>query len=341
MISWNFSGGTGRVILPLFLLLLALFGIHPLRAISAPILQQQEDSTVRYRRMPVSFQSGQYTLKGQLVVPKQQKGRVPAIVFCVGSSKGSTAASYATFVEALLVQNLPMDSIAVLYFDKRGVGESEGKWYSTDFEGRAADAKAAADYLNTLPFIDSDRIAVVGHSQGGWITQVCLSQYPETFIGGISLAGPTFSVREQVRNDYASALMCQEQLPEAAARQKALRIMKRDFFLASLLPIKEDWKQLKTIKSFDPAGYLTTLHRPLLLLFGENDALVSPAYSLLTLQQLFPQGIPANIEAVTIKGANHSFKAADFCHKGSSKALPYTEESKKQVQGWVRTHLLE
>jgi len=83
-----------------------------------------------------------------------------------------------------------MDSVAVLYFDKRGIGQSEGKWFNTSFEERAADVKAAADYLKTLSNIDTNKIAVVGHSQGG-----CLAKYPKTFAGGISMAGPTFSAK--------------------------------------------------------------------------------------------------------------------------------------------------
>ncbi|WP_439879618.1 alpha/beta hydrolase family protein [Pontibacter sp. MBLB2868] len=330
---------SGRAVFLLFLLFLLS---SPLHAFPLPLsLGQVEDSTALYRRMPINFQSGRYTLAGQLVVPRNLQGKVPAIVFCVGSSKESSVASYAPFVAALLENNLPLDSVALFYFDKRGVGASEGKWFSTDFEGRAADAKAAADYLKTLSYIDSERIAVVGHSQGGWITQVCLAQYPETFVGGISLAGPTFSVREQVRNDYASRLMCQEQLPETAAREKALRMVNRDFFLASLLPFKENWKQLKTIKRFDPAPYLTQVQRPLLLLFGENDALVSPAYALGALQQLFPQALPAHLQTVTVRGANHSFKVAAFCHAGTTRALPYSEESKRYIRDWVRLHLLQ
>ncbi|WP_224996226.1 S9 family peptidase [Cesiribacter sp. SM1] len=311
---------------------------------ATPLLNQQAQEftnrTALYESTAVSFKSGPYTLKGKLLAPRNKTSRVPAIVFCVGSSGSSSMAGYASFLDSLFEQNLPMDSIALLYFDKRGVGESEGKWFNTDFEGRAADAKAAADYLRTLPFIDSSRIAVAGHSQGGWITQVCLSEYPETFVGGISLAGPTFDVKEQVRNHYTSNLICKEQMAAGAARKKALRQVKLDFFLTSLLPIKENWKQLKVIKKFEPARYLTSIHKPLLLLFGENDALVSPAYCMAELNRLFPQGIPSNIRTITIAGANHSFKLADLCYKGPSGALSYSADCRRQIKAWAKAYLL-
>ncbi|WP_299820173.1 alpha/beta fold hydrolase [uncultured Pontibacter sp.] len=300
-----------------------------------------DSSHTTFQKVPVSFKSGDNLLKGILISPRGAKTKVPAIVFCVGSSRSSTVANYASLLDSLFEQHLPLDSIALLYFDKRGVGESEGKWYNTDFEGRAADAKAAADYLASLPMIDKSRIAVAGHSQGGWITQVCLAKYPDTFVGGISLAGPTFDVKEQVRNDYASVLMCQEQMEEQAAREKALRMVKRDFFLASLLPVQENWKQLKVIRKFDPGQYLPFINKPILLMFGENDALVSPKYAIETLNKYFPQGTPSNFKVLTVAGANHSFKVADFCHKGPTKHLPYSKESKKQIAAWVRTVLLQ
>lgn len=299
------------------------------------------DSAGLYTERTVSFQSGAHRLTGRLLTPSKVKNNVPAIIFCVGSGAGSTVSGYESFLDSLLEQRLPMDSIAFLYFDKRGVGASEGKWFNTDFEGRAADAKAAADYLATLSFIDKNRIAVVGHSQGGWIAQICLAKYPDTFVGGISLAGPTFDVREQVRNDYASVLMCQQQLSEQAAREKALRMVNRNFFLASLLPVRENWKQLKVIKKFEPGRYIPAINKPILLMFGENDALVSPKHAIAALNTYFPHGIPSNFEVVTIEGANHSFKVADFCRKGSTRGLPYSEESKEQIGAWVRTVLLQ
>ncbi|WP_317164560.1 alpha/beta hydrolase family protein [Pontibacter burrus] len=323
----------------LFLLIIHIGSLNAAPGPTAP-----SGSAVAIDRLPISFKSGQYTLQGKLLVPKhiaQTTAKIPAIVFCVGSGAGSTTSSYASFVDSLFTNQLPMDSVAILYFDKRGIGASEGKWHTADFESRAADAKAAADYLQSLPFIDKNRIAIAGHSQGGWITQICVSKYPETFVGGISLAGPTFNVWEQVRNDYTSTLMCKEQLTEEAARQKATKKTKVTFLVATALPVKPQWKQLKVIGKFEPGKYLSNIQRSLLLIFGENDALVSPKYSLAELQKLYPGGIPANIQTATIAGANHSFKLTDLCHEGSTKGIPYAAATKNQIRDWVRINLLK
>lgn len=291
----------------------------------------------------ITFTSGNTTLHGRLKTPAGLDNKFPAIIFCDGSGGQSSYGTtyYSKFLDSLYEQNLPSDSIVFLYFEKRGVGKSEGKWYDADFEQRAADVKAAADYLKTLPFIDSTRMVVAGHSQGGWITQICLSRYPETFAGGISMAGPTFSVREQVINEYCSTLMCQKGLTETQARKEAEKQVQIDFLLTSLYPLKQDWRQLSVIKNFDPARYLLSVHKPLLLLFCENDALVSPKNSLSRLNALFPAGLPPHIQTATIKGANHGFKLSDPCFQGAYRDIPFAEESKTVIQQWVRQFLLQ
>lgn len=163
--------------------------------------------------LPVSFQSQQHQIHGKIIVPKDRSLKMPAIIFLVGSGGNSSySTNYADFLKFFLEEPLSNQGIALMYFDKRGVGQSEGVWYKTDFEQRAFDAKNAAEYLKTLPFIDTEQIFLVGHSQGGWIVQVCLAQYPDIFRGGISMAGATFGVKQQLINDYQSAFICSKHL---------------------------------------------------------------------------------------------------------------------------------
>lgn len=292
----------------------------------------------------VTFKSGKYQLRGTLVAPHKSHKPFPVIIFAVGSggeSSSYTSAYYTKMLDSLFEANLPVDSVAYFYFNKRGVGGSEGKWHKTDFEERAADVKAAADLLKSLSIIDSSRIVVAGHSQGGWVTQICLSKYPESFAGGISLAGPTFGVKKQVLNDYTSNLVCRKGLSEAAASKKALRKTRFAFFLTSLMPIKAEWKQLTVIKKFQPDGYLRTIKKPLLLLFAENDALVSPNKCIDELNRLFPAGMPKNIQIATVKGANHGFKLSDLCYNGAYSAIPFSKDAKRYIRNWTKAVVLD
>lgn len=299
------------------------------------------DTTSYGKGNPISFKSGKYTLKGNLLVPKTSGRKFPVIIFIVGSGVSSYASNYTKLLDSLFEMNVPMDSVALLYFDKRGIGQSEGKWFNTNFKERAADVKAAADYLKTLSNIDTNKIAIVGHSQGGWIVQICLATYPETFVGGISMAGPTFSVKKQLINDYHAKIICAENLDSIKAIRKAEKSVNRDIFFTSLFPFKENWKQLTVIKKFEPGSYLKKINKPILLMFAENDALVYPAWCVKGLSEVFPDGLPYNFDTIVIKGANHGFKISSLCYKGSFKIIPYSDECKKAILHWTRQFLLK
>jgi len=110
----------------------------------------------------VTFQSGKYHLEGKITTAAPAGQKVPAIVFCVGSKESSFAGSYKGFLAAFLEDNFALDSIALFYFEKRGLGNSEGNWARSDFYERVEDAKAAAEFLKSKSFIDPARILVSG-----------------------------------------------------------------------------------------------------------------------------------------------------------------------------------
>lgn len=292
------------------------------------------------RGQSILFKSDGYLLKGKIITNAPAGQKVPLLVFCVGSGTSSWQSNYATFIDTVFLQTLPMDSLALLVFDKRGVGESEGRWQETSFEERAADAKAAADYAKTLPYIDSSRIFITGHSQGGWIAEIALALYPETFAGGISLAGPAYSVREQLINDYWSQFQCRNGMSSEKAATKAKSTTSRIFTVAALFPFNANLRQLKRIRRFDPEPYLLNIRKPFALFFGENDPLVNPAWNKQTLTLLFRNHLPPHFDTVTIKGANHSFKLADLCYNGSSSAVTYAPAFRAAFLAWVRSHVL-
>lgn len=282
----------------------------------------------------VRFKSGSFLLDGQLLLPKAA-GKVPVLVFLVGSG-GET--SHRNIYRLMLQENfekqfLPQ-GIALFYFDKRGVGASEGKWYETDFYERADDAKAAIDYLKTLPEIDTTRIGVVGHSQGGWIAQIAAARYPKDVAFMVSLAGPTFGVKEQLANDTESQLRCKG-VPAQKAHRKAGFKATSILTVTSLIPANPVWKQLKVIRSFSPEREIKALSQPALFLFAENDALVYPQRSIAYLNRIYGGKIPSHIEYKTIAGTNHGFHLADLCYSGPWKDKPFSPEFQETLREWV------
>lgn len=289
-------------------------------------------------RIPVQFRSGNHTLSGELILPPGKEKR-PAIVFLVGSAGASYRTNYVEWSEHNLEKQFLPEGIAILHFDKRGIGPSEGDWHKTDFYGRADDAKAAIDYLKTLPQIDSARIGVIGHSQGGWISQILASKYPQDIKFAVSLAGPTYGVRRQLVNDFESRFICDKNFDSEKAHRKAVSKMNRTFAVVSILPIQKNWRQLKVIKNFEPDEVIRTLKVPTLFLFAENDALVYPSWAITTLHDLFDGAIPGHITYSTIAGTSHSFRLSDLCGREVPSPPAYAPDFQRELKQYVLQHL--
>ncbi|NSL88238.1 prolyl oligopeptidase family serine peptidase [Chitinophaga sp. Mgbs1] len=310
--------------------------LHPVLFFSKPPLTNV-DSSVLQRGIPVAFTSNGYQLKGRLLAPPRPSFKIPAIIFRPGSGATSSYASsgYPGLLKAMLEEQLPMDSMAVLYIDKRGVGASEGQWYNTTFEESAADMKAAAYYLSSLPYIDPHKIIIAGHSEGGWIVEVCLSRYPETFAGGLSLAGPTLDVKEQIIHEFAGTAICVDKKPREAALRKARIFVNVATVMSELFPFTQQWRQLAVTHGFKAAPYIQSIKKPVLFMFGENDRTVWADDCLRELQQIFPGGYPAHIDTVVLKGTNHRIRTAPACYRGS-KVYPFSDEARLRINQWIR-----
>ena len=111
------------------------------------------------------FPSGDLQLRGKVVLPDASTygpGPYPAVVIVHGSESYSAVDYY--YEPYLYAAN----GFAALAFDKRGTGESQGK-YLQNFHVLSDDVLAAVRWLRTQPGVDGNRIHLAGFSQGGWI----------------------------------------------------------------------------------------------------------------------------------------------------------------------------
>lgn len=72
----------------------------------------------------------------------------------------------------LLADFLTKNGFAVLRYDDRGYGDSEGDFNSATSLDFAKDAKAAVTFLKSKSIIDSKKIGLIGHSEGGLIAPI-------------------------------------------------------------------------------------------------------------------------------------------------------------------------
>ena len=114
------------------------------------------------RVVKVQFFADRIRLDGTLFLPDgAEDGPSPAVVFCHGF------AATQEYVADDIAKSLARQGIAVLTFDHRGFGQSEGtKWRLLPLE-QVEDIRSALVFLQTLPEIDPGRVGLYGISFGG------------------------------------------------------------------------------------------------------------------------------------------------------------------------------
>jgi dienelactone hydrolase len=154
-------------------------------------------SGAAFSAQEVTVDAKGFKLAGTLLIPTSGKPPYPAAITITGSGQQTRdeylplagLEKYRPFRQ--IAEALASRGIAVLRVDDRGVGESKGRETlatatSVDF---ADDVRAQVDYLRARKEIDPQRIALIGHSEGGVIAPMVAST--DSRIAGIVLmAGP-------------------------------------------------------------------------------------------------------------------------------------------------------
>jgi pimeloyl-ACP methyl ester carboxylesterase len=151
-------------------------------------LTRMPPETVPYRVEEVSFLSDAIALQGTLTLP-EGPGPFPAAVLIAGS--GGVDRDEVVFgfpVLRTLADSLTRQGLAVLRYDKRGVGQSSGTLSAATTEDLAQDARAALRYLLERKEIDRQRAGLIGHSEGSAVAMtLAASDTAVAFV--VALAG--------------------------------------------------------------------------------------------------------------------------------------------------------
>lgn len=236
----------------------------------------------------VRFSSGEIQLTGTLISPTTG-GKHPAIILVHGS--GAENREYMLPWARFLIRR----GIAVLGYDKRGVGGSTGDWNTASFGDLAGDVVAAFEYLKGRRDIDGTQIGLLGISQAGWIMPLAAVRAKDiAFLISISGAGvpPAETTMDQARNEMTMTGMPQQNVDEimallklqyefartgqhwdeyAAAREKLAARMGKP---PDTIPGTTDdpyWQFIKRLYFYDPVPTLRQLQTPTLALWGALD----------------------------------------------------------------------
>lgn len=278
-------------------------------------------------------------LAGTLTLPKVRPDHgAPAVVTITGSGTEERDESlpgiqgYRPFRQ--IADTLGRRGIAVLRLDDRGIGGSEAGPRGATSADFAKDIEAALGYLRTRRDIDPDRLALVGHSEGGMIAPMVAAADPRLH-AIVLMAGPAKTGRAilMYQNEYAIDSMLKL---TGARRDSALRTVgpKLDSAAAA-----QPW--LKFFLDYDPLATAKRVKQPVLILQGERDRQVTPEQAS-ELAAAFRAGGNHDVTVKRFPETDHLFLPDPNGNPSGYAALP-SKSLRPEVLGtiadWLVAHL--
>lgn len=278
------------------------------------------------------------SLSGTLTLPKGT-GPFAAAVLIAGSGpedRDGTIANHKPFL--VLSDYLTRRGIAVLRYDKRGIGQSTGSAEMATTMDLAGDAQYAIAYLKTRKDIDPARIGLIGHSEGAMIAPTIAASSPD-LPWVVLLAAPATKGEDTLLNQsdliaragglsdaqvlsslnfdkQAYDLVLTEQDSNVVG-QKLKALVKESGLDAALPPAALD-AQLHMMTSpwfryflaYDPLPELKKTKCPVLAIYGAKDLQVPPKINLPMVQKAFADSGNSQAEVKQLPDLNHLFQHA-------------------------------
>jgi uncharacterized protein len=137
----------------------------------------------------VTIQS-EYLISGTLTLPDNHRERHPLVIMVHGSGdidRDSSTKKLKMNIFKELSDVMVKEGFATLRYDKRGVGGSEGNFYETGLYDLIEDTENVLLFAKQHPDIDTDKIILLGHSEG---TLIVPAVYKRIQVEGIILLSP-------------------------------------------------------------------------------------------------------------------------------------------------------
>ena len=323
-----------------------------------------------YREEDLTFPNGKskITLAGTLTLPSGN-GPFPAAVLISGSGphdRDENIMGHQPFL--VLADHLTRNGIAVLRFDKRGIGKSTGNYDQATGDDFASDAEAAVAFLKTRKEINPAKIGLIGHSEGGIIAPLVASSGSGVawivLLAAPGLKGEDLLLLQSEAimraadindgeifrtlsfNKKSYALVREEKDP--AALEAKLNNLVQTTSTGAAMPANVLKSQIHVMLSpwfrsfldYDPVPALQKTACPVLALNGEKDLQVPPKENLAKIQKALEDGGNKDFQTTEMPGLNHLFQHAPTGAPGEYGAIEETmaPEALKSISDWIAKH---
>ncbi|MBO6797839.1 alpha/beta fold hydrolase [Maricaulis sp.] len=310
------------------------------------------------------------SLAGTLTMPRGSQP-VPAVILVSGSGpqdRDESIWDHRPF--AVLADHLTRQGVAVLRYDDRGFAESTGDFATGTSHDFASDAMAVLRWLRAQPGVDTSKVGVIGHSEGGLIAPLManLDGAPDFLV---LLAGPGTTGQEIVLEqagliarasggsdeDVAAMVSALQVMTDEAkqahdgadVRARVTPLLTEEFLTSLSVPadqkelfltqITRDW--YVQFLNHDPLPYLQAVEQPVLAVVGSMDLQVPAASNLAGLRE----GLAGNPDATILElyGLNHMFQPAQTGTIAEYAQIETTfdPETLDLISDWIRTRFVD
>ncbi len=285
----------------------------------------------------VNKKANSIRLAGTLTIPDGRKNPPVAVLISGSGPQNRNEKGFDHEPFLILSDYLSRNGIAVLRFDDRGVAQSEGDFSKATSYDFSTDAEAAVEYLKTRNDIDTKKIGLIGHSEGGLIAPMTAARDKDVaFV--ISLAGPAVTI-DNLMLKQIEELAKSEKRP-AKDIEKLLNMNREVFGL--IKDIKDDAQLEKGVRevllkynhangdkgtqdafvkrclspwfryfiSYNPAPALEEVKCPLLAINGTLDKQVDAEMNLTGMKNALERGKNRDFTVNYLPGLNHAFQEA-------------------------------
>ena len=257
----------------------------------------------------------------------------------------------------------------VIRYDDRGIGKSKGNFADSTTADFANDVQAVVGWAKQQSKVDSKKIVLAGHSEGGLIAPLVASRCPDV-AGIILLAGPGVPGSQIVLNQTRK-IAAVAGLPENVLdmQDKMVRMVLTE--MESGKAISEDFKKSlnaafdglskeerekfglddvadKTVAAFespwmkyflqlDPRPALTKTTCPILSVIGGNDLQVDPELNLPEIESAVKAGKNSDFVQKELPGLNHLFQKSETGSPSEYIQIEETMDSSllNEVTNWL------
>jgi len=248
--------------------------------------------------------------------------KLPALVLIAGSGpvdRDETVAGIPVFAQ--LANALADAGFIVVRYDKRGVGQSGGRAESATLQDFADDVRAVVEFLRDRKDVDKERIAIVGHSEGGLVALQAAANAKVKRVKAAALLATPGTAGGELVLEQQRYLLDKLKLPD---EEKRVRTELQRKIQAAVVSgtgwegIPEAYRKqadtpwFRSFLSFDPVKVMPKVEQPLLVVQAERDRRVPAArHGQLLLDAAGNRKKKPEASLVTIEGVNHLFVPAD------------------------------